>query len=355
MPEACGFHLGHHFYGAGNLGDDFMVAGFLAAQREARGATLTGAVPFDAGPLGRRFPAIEWRSFTLAERERSVAECDLWLGLGGSPFQHAQSRWFLDHLMEEAALCRQYGKPMVYLGVGLQSESEAQAPEVRALAEQAAGIWTRDPQSADWLQAGARGRGWRRERIWRTGGFGRWRRRGRSRGVSRWWLILITGAWPGQNAMLAAAQEVTAKEWIWLAQESRELPGAEKTLYGALEDAARARWRLVEPDRPGEPLAAVMSGWPSGEWLVTARYHAALAGAWAGSKILVVGTNAKLTAAARELGAAVVAPDAGVEQVRRLLAEATPARPGQESAEAAWRATAAALRIGQRSNVAPSR
>jgi hypothetical protein len=333
-----------------------MVAGFLAAQRGvAPGATLTGAVPFDAGPLGRRFPAIEWRSFTLAERERSIAECDLWLGLGGSPFQHAQSRWFLDHLMEEAALCRRYGKPMVYLGVGLQSESEAQAPEVRALAEQAAGIWTRDPQSADWLQAGAKGarveagadlaHGWFREVAPPRAQPGRF--------------TLVAnfdyGAWPGQNAMLAAAQEVTAKEWIWLAQESRELPGAEKTLYGALEDAARACWRLVEPDRPGEPLAAVMLGWPSGEWLVTARYHAALAGAWAGSKILVVGTNAKLAAAARELGAAVVAPDAGVEQVRRLLAEATPARPGRESAEAAWRATAAALRIGQRSDVAPGR
>lgn len=349
-------HLGHHFYGAGNLGDDFMVAGFLAAQRAlAPGATLTGSVPFELGPLARRFPSIQWRPYVMEERARCIAECDLWLGLGGSPFQYAQSRWFLDHLGEEAALCRHWGKPMAYLGVGLQSEAEAKLPEVQMLAEQAVGVWTRDPQSAEWLAAGARG-----ARVEAGADLAHvWFREVAPPSAKPGRMTLVAnfdyGIWPGQTSLLAAARAVPAREWIWLAQESRELPGAEKALHAALPNEERARWQLVGPDRPGAPLAAVMSDWPSGEWLVTSRYHAALAGAWAGSRIVVVGTNAKLAAAAREIGAAVVAPDAGEEQVRRALGEAVPAGSGMLSADAAWRATAAALAAARRSDIAPGR
>lgn len=348
-------HLGHHFYGAGNLGDDFMVAGFLAAQRElAAGATLTGSVPFAAAPLARRFPEIDWRPYAWSERERSIAECDLWLGLGGSPFQHAQSRWFLDHLIEEAALCRRWGKPMVYLGVGLQSETEATAGEVRSLVEQAAGIWTRDPQSAEWLARGAAGArvavGADLAHVWFRQAAPPAAKAGRFTLVANF----DYGVWPGQAAMLAAASALPMREWIWLAQEARPLPGAEKVLHAGLSAEAQARWRLVAPDREGEPLSEVMGGWPSGEWLVTARYHAALAGAWAGSKIVVVGTNAKLSAAAREIGATVVSPDADEAAVKYALAAAAPARPGVRAAEAAWRATAAALAGGRRSDIAPS-
>ena len=101
-------HLGHHFYGAGNLGDDLMLAGFLRALEEQEpGAEVTGAVPFDRAALAARFPRITWHGMEREERRACIAACDAWLGLGGSPFQHTQSRWFIDHLAEEAALCRE--------------------------------------------------------------------------------------------------------------------------------------------------------------------------------------------------------------------------------------------------------
>ncbi len=346
-------HLGHHFYGAGNLGDDFMVAGLLTALRRlAPGAKLTGSVPFAAGPLAARFPEIEWRPFTAAERERSIAECDLWLGLGGSPFQHAQSRWFLDHLQEEAAGCRRCGKPMAYLGVGLQSAAEATAPEVRTLVEQAVGVWTRDPQSAEWLAAGAP-----RARVEAAADLAHvWFRDVAPPAARAGRLTLVAnfdyGSWPGQAAALAAVRAIAPRERVWLAQESRELPGAEKALHAALDDDERSHWQLVEPERPGAPLRTVMAAWPSGEWLLTSRYHAALTGAWSGARIVVIATNAKLAAAAREIGAAVVTPDASRAEVQRALQAAAPARAGIAAAALAEQATAAALAVGLRSGIA---
>src|SRR3954462_1504475 len=118
-------HLGHHFYGAGNLGDDFMLAGFLSAMRSlAVEATFTCCVPFALEPLQQRFPAITWLAYDATARSRAIRECDVWLGLGGSPFQHALSRWFVDHLIGEADLCTRERKPMFYLGVGSQGAGE---------------------------------------------------------------------------------------------------------------------------------------------------------------------------------------------------------------------------------------
>ena len=332
-------HLGHHFYGAGNLGDDFMLAGFLAALRTlAPDARCTSSVPFDLEPLRRRFPQIEWLAYDEMARARAIATCDVWLGLGGSPFQSALSRWFIDHLVGDAALCARERKPMFYLGIGVQTEAEVAVPEVQRLCAAAAGIWTRDAASAERLAAlrtaapieaaADLAHVFFRETPPPRATPGR--------------VTLVANFdyndWRGQRACLDALGTLPATDRVWLAQESRELPGAERALFAALAPADQARWRLVSPEEHGAPLAEVLGRWPSGEWLVTARYHAALAGAWAGSRVVVLGTNEKLRSAARELAATLVATDADAATVARALASAPrPAHPAPlaESAAAA--------------------
>ncbi len=339
-------HLGHHFYGAGNLGDDFMLAGFLTAMRRfAPQASFTSCVPFSLEPLRRRFPAIEWRPCEPSERERSIDACDVWLGLGGSPFQSAQNRWFIDHLAGDAALCSRSRKPMFYLGVGVQTDDELAVPEVRDLCAQASGIWTRDADSASRLAAMPKpprlvtaaadlAHLFFRESPPPPAAAGR--------------LTLVPNfdyaTWPGQDAALHATDSLAATDQVWLAQESRELPGAERALHAALPETQRPRWRLVAPEEPGAPLDSVLARWPSGESLISARYHAALAGAWAGSRIVVIGTNEKLRAVARELDAPQIAPDADSDAVARALASARPATPPLRAVDLAEAACAAFLR-----------
>lgn len=334
-------HLGHHFYGAGNLGDDFMLAGFLAAMRTlAPQAEFTCCVPFPLEPLRQRFPAITWLPWADDIRARCIASCDVWLGLGGSPFQSALSRWFIDHLVSESALCRSARKPMFFLGVGVQTTTELAEPDVRRICTEAAAIWTRDEASAERLaalpspppveSASDLAHLFFRETTPPVANTGR--------------LTLVGnfdyGAWPGQSAFLDAltpqrlAPRLAVVERVWLAQESRDLPGAERALYATLSPAQQSHWRLVVPDAPVSAtdastpsLASVFSRWPSGEWLVTARFHAALAGAWAGSKIVILPTNEKLRGAARELACPLLPPDADEDTVIRTLLAARSLAP----------------------------
>jgi hypothetical protein len=334
-------HLGHHFYGAGNLGDDFMLAGFLAAMRTlAPQAEFTCCVPFPLDPLRQRFPRIHWLPCDETSRAQAIAECDAWLGLGGSPFQSALSRWFVDHLVGEAAHCARTGKPMFFLGVGVQSSADLTEPDVRRICAQAAGIWTRDPASATQLQAlhptvpiaaaADLAHVFFRENPPPAAVGGR--------------VTLVANfdyaAWPGQAACLHALSRLPATEWVWLAQESRELPGAERCLFASLPAAERARWHLVSPEQPGVPLPEVLARWPAGEWLVTARYHAALAGAWSGSRIVVLSTNEKLRAAARELHAPLASPADDEAAMTRALGETRPAPPPTHLADRAFTACA---------------
>ena len=338
-------HFGHHFYGAGNLGDDFMLAGFLGAMRtlEPR-ATFSCCVPFAHGPLQSRFPAVEWLPYESAARARCIAECDIWLGLGGSPFQSAQSRWFIDHLAGEVEFCTRAHKPMFFLGVGVQSTNELADPEIRRICARAAGIWTRDPASAERIRALPSPPPVEAASDLAHLFF----RECKPPKAAKGRLTLVAnfdyGTWPGLSAFLTAVRKHSAREQVWLAQESRALPGAERALFAGLPADEQARWQFISPEVPGASLAEVLTHWPSGEWLVTSRYHAALAGAWAGSRIVVLSTNEKLRAAACELHAPLVSPAADEATVFRALASAIPTGSVRECANRAYAACEDLLR-----------
>lgn len=346
-------HLGHHFYGAGNLGDDFMLAGFLAAWRlAAPPAKITGCVPFALEPLQSRFPEIRWQPYDDSARDQAIDGCDVWLGLGGSPFQSALSRWFVDHLAGELERCRRFRKPMFYLGVGVQTEAELQAADIPRLCQAARAIWTRDRASAERLRAltpdtpihaaADLGHAWFAAHPPPPARAGR--------------ITLVVnvdyGTWPGRDACLQVLARLGAREHIWLAQETRPLPGAERLLHATLPPTEQRRWRLHVPDRPGAPLVDILPDWPSGEWLITSRFHAALAGLWAGSRVVVIGINEKLRGLARELDLPLIDPAADAAAVEAALERSAPARPPRALAQQAREACAAFARAA--SAVAPS-
>ncbi len=320
-------HIGHHFFGAGNLGDDLMLAGFLAAARPAwlETVALTCCIPHDADSQRRRFPEIEWLPYDDATRAEAVARCDVWLGLGDTPFQIVVGPWFLEHLIQEAAACRRHGKEMYYLGVGVNEREAVEDPRLRLLLGQAEKVWTRDADSAALLRPLA--------------GPGKI-----SVGADLAHVALAAMAFgppepdtlglllnfedPGQyrpEQIAALIERSPASRVAWLAQEVRPLAGSETALESQLPATARERLDFRTPDyaRAATP-DALLDAWGTPSMLFTSRYHGALIGAWMGCRTVAFARSAKVSGGARQLGLPLVSDFGGTDEILQTLATAAP-------------------------------
>ena len=293
-------HIGHHFFGAGNAGDDLMLAGYLRmAGRASVPSRMTCCIPFDRAGQERRFPEVRWLPYTPDNRETCIRECDAWLGLGGSPFQTDSGPWSFDHLAGELELCRGFGKPMFFLGVGVNDEAALGRPEASELVRYALRIWTRDRASADGLAA--------------LGGGGRIEagadlahivlsslEAGEARRDKTGFVLHFENPDSFSAKAVAAAIERRggADACAWIAQEARLLPGSERDLWDRLPGDPRTRPPLRVPDYAGGSLGDLILPWNDVSFLVTSRYHAALIGAWMGCAVLIVERNKKM----RDLG-----------------------------------------------------
>jgi ADP-heptose:LPS heptosyltransferase/polysaccharide pyruvyl transferase WcaK-like protein len=301
-------HLGFPFYGAGNLGDDLMVDGFLqwlAESNQSLGisASISGSIESQA----RRFPQIYWTSATIENRVRHISACDAYLGLGGTPFQNDSGPWMLDYLAADLELCQRYDKPLYLLGVGVGNESALDDPRARRVIDYASKIWTRDERSARLLRArfatdkivsGADLAHLSLSRMSLSCG----------PGSQTGWIVHFEDqrlfSLPVLTELLA---DVELAPHRWLVQEVRPLAGSEQETLGRLSPAAREHLEVDTPDYAQALSAAeLVSAWTIPSTLVSSRYHGLMVGAWAGARLLAVERNDKLAGAAESLGCASV-------------------------------------------------
>jgi ADP-heptose:LPS heptosyltransferase/polysaccharide pyruvyl transferase WcaK-like protein len=328
--------LGMPFYGAGNIGDDLALAGFLEAWRRLGSpAELSAAIPFPLAPQARRFPDIEWHADAPHVREAAIRDCDIWLALGGSPFQTDTGPWMLDHLARDTVLCRRHDRAMYFLGVGLNDRAALTDPRARDVLANAAHLWIRDADCAAWMAAVAGS-----ERVTAAADLAHVfleKLPTRSLDPHRlgWALVFEDES----QCATKAIEQVVARlsDWThdWLVQDVRLLPGGERWWHRRLDTAARRSTHLRLPDYAAATTAELLAAWPSGEAVVSSRYHALLLGAWRGSRLVAVTRSEKLAAAATSLGCTVIDRADDAPTMCAAIAAAKPVARGRLSGLAA--------------------
>ena len=296
-------HIGHHFFGSGNVGDDLMLAGFLDAV--GPGAELTCCSACDIDSQRRRFPQVRWLPYTMEARAAAVQACHAWVGVGDTPFQLSVGPWFLEHLRGELELCRRHGKRMFFIGVGVgdvEALRDERAAEVLGYASR---VWSRDEWSAGAIRASgacdpqtvAAGADLAHAYLHRHR-FGPV-----EPDVIGYVLNFEDRRQFDARALCEVVRENRHLRQRWLAQEVRPLAGSETELFNGLPPGNLCRglleWRC--PDYPSAASADLLASWGVPSRIVSSRYHAALVGAWMRARVVAVERSAKVTGLVSEL------------------------------------------------------
>jgi polysaccharide pyruvyl transferase WcaK-like protein len=322
----CKVLIGTDFWGAGNLGDDFMLAGFtLWVQAYAPHWIVSILCAHGIEAMRQRFPQFSWVAADETSRLAAHAQADLWLGLGGSVFQSDGGPWILDRVAADLAFSRSRGIPSFLVGVGLNDDEALETSQAREIHRLAGAIWTRDARCRRaMLEAGfeaakvhpgadlAHLAFWGRPDL--TG----------ARGLSGVAACLIAAPWQVDCEALVQALRTEDEEPTWLCQEVRSLPGSELNLYDSMPPMLREQVTLCCPDYLHASLADLEVDLLRFRVVLTSRYHMTLASAWAGAQLAVFDRNRKLTGIREELGIAECTSLSSREQITQSLQSARP-------------------------------
>jgi polysaccharide pyruvyl transferase WcaK-like protein len=335
--------FGFSFYGAGNVGDDFMLAGYLDILSEAA-AEVSGAAR-DIHSQKGRFPEVHWHDAESptwsTARKRLLAEGAAWVGVGDTPFQMTSGRWFIDSLVADMQNLESMATvPMVMIGVGAEREVLQIAGEVKRIVDRANFIWTRDEASRQILfevggdpsriTTGADLAHIALSKLPLAPSEGRRYRLGLNyfSEAAETSALRALGAFCGDMASLG--------ELCFISNERR--PAMEKklaasirskmgsTLRGRLRSwmsSAAERYPCFMPPYEHGSIEALASPYSQCETILSSRYHGLLAAAWAGCRVAALGgRSSKINALAEQFSIPVLSAPYTPHGLARLYDDA---------------------------------
>lgn len=324
-------HIGHHFWGAGNIGDDWMLAGFLEAIK-SRGYQfrITCCIPQNHDAMRLRFPQIEWFEMEIGVRETLISSADVWIGLGDTPFQSHAGTWLLDHIEEDLMICHHFRTPVYFLGVGAEGPEACHLPQTGRVLEQARHIWTRDELSAELLCEVTENRA----RITPAADLAH---------------IYFDSLPVSKTNHLAdhvglvinveRAEQLNVKELLkfisldsrsqirWIAQEVRNMPVSEVHLWEQFMPSVKEKLACAMPNYQDGTIESFLTHYTGLSVLLSTRYHSALVAAWKGIAVSVYARSQKLNGLVSQFGYATCESLATVEKMVEGLANAKPITP----------------------------
>jgi polysaccharide pyruvyl transferase WcaK-like protein len=301
--------LAFDFYGSGNIGDDLMLAGFLAGLEELwpqKNIEIIGTSRWEIDSQRRRFGSLRWLTpadfRALGERSASDA---LLAGVGDTPVQITCSRWSLDHMLNLRSCFK--GARRVLINVGAESEAQSHRAEFQEALNQFERISVRDTFSAEVLRRILDGHN---DKVVCGGDLASLalkRIAFSKRTASRTGRCLVIAADTLEPADLDAVAEYleTSQRVDFIANDVKNERSMESNLYrrlapGRLMGLFR-RGRLLVPDYNTSDWRDLVRHYMDVEVVVSARYHGILCAAYAGCRVGAIARSSKVEALAKEL------------------------------------------------------
>lgn len=324
--------LGFDFYGAGNIGDDLMVAGFLSGFASDDRFTLTCCLPRDRlGSQRGRFPQIRWLEASGKDRHRLIAESDVWLGVGGTPFQATGGSWLLKSILADFDACPETPKFMV--GVGCEIEVQAERARAARVLEHVNRIWTRDQGSYNVLVEQL---GNMRPNVTKGSDLANIALQkifvdapnttSHSEGVG---LIIYKDVKVAfdKGKLRRNIRELMSKQPVTLIANDIRRGVMEhavfKQAFGGLRGLLRPKPRWMAPDYNTQCTDDMVQHFYNYSTVLSARYHGLLTAAWADCAVTALARSSKLTFLAEDLGIATVPMEYSSDFINEGLAKAS--------------------------------
>ncbi len=303
--------LNFDFYGSGNLGDDLSLDGFIRGVKGS-GIELNCSVRGDFEHQKFRFPDIKF--YTRSQRYEIAKQCPVWVGAGDTPIQIRSGDWFLTRLERDYSFARANGIKCYMLGVGAEREASTQSERYEAALEGVRLIWTRDAQTASFLKEHL---GIPEENLRLAsdlanislskifGNINNDRRKydigfcyyDESPDISE--LTELRSFLKDQtkrrkNILMFANAVSTDNKFEY---------GIYKRMFNPMQRRFSSGIKFLIPDYYGKhSLKDLTEHYGNCETVITSRYHALLAGAWAGCKLVSLQRSSKVTELANLLG-----------------------------------------------------
>jgi polysaccharide pyruvyl transferase WcaK-like protein len=307
------------FWGAGNMGDDLMVDGFLRGLQQLKPSglgTISSLCGYDIASQRRRFPQINWiapkdnAAFQLAlDRAETI------IGFGGTPFQLTSGDWLLQHLVKVFSRIKPETK-VLFINVGAETEIFPRANEFAEILRRVNHCSVRDDFSHGIL-AGLGVKNASELHIGRD-----------LANISLPQLVKsVTSEKKYPLGVVLGFDTLSKQDLDVIKGFLTDRPSKTRTAFitGDMRDGAgfeydlykrwtgwfsplRRKLMLQRPDYAVCSMEDMVRPFAECETIISSRYHGLLTAAWLGCKVAAIGRSSKVTALAKSLDVPVIIP-----------------------------------------------
>jgi polysaccharide pyruvyl transferase WcaK-like protein len=264
------------------------------------------------------------------ERERLIRASDVWLGVGGTPFQATGGRWLLNHILADFDACPETPKFMV--GVGSENEVKAEWVRAARVFGSVDRIWSRDQGSYNVLLDQFENVG---TTVKKGGDLANIALQNIFSSVSNSskhgegiGLIVYKDAAAHLDTiqLRRSIQEAMSKQPVTFIANDVRRGAMEHAIFrkafGGLRGLIHGKPRWMAPDYNANNTDDMVNHFLNYSTVLSARYHGLLTAAWAGCAVTALARSSKLTFLAEDLGISAISMEDGLDFINEGLEKA---------------------------------